>query len=158
MGDSPVPARHESPVTSEPSGSPPTSRTADTAANRPQSLRDDIDATAPDLRVGKVPRSGTVDDRRRHDPAASPPQGPYEPDPPRSRARNEPGIRPPWPSASERQSGPTPSRRFGPDASAGHYSAPNRSGSELPQHRDIEQRHRPTLGNDRRTHEPEAGQ
>jgi hypothetical protein len=153
--DSSVPVHHESPVTSERVGSPATSRATDIVADRPSPSRDDIRGTAPGQWAGQATPSRTADHRRQHDPSASPSQSPHEPDRPKLRVGNEPNIRPPWPSASERQPGSTPNRRFGPDLSAGHYWRPSFA---LPQYSDIEQRRRPTLGNDRHTHEPEAGQ
>jgi hypothetical protein len=69
-GDSSVPARHESPVTSEPSGSPAPSRATDTVANRPQPIRDDIHGTAPGQLAGLVLPSRTTEHHRQHDPGA----------------------------------------------------------------------------------------
>jgi hypothetical protein len=155
-GDSSVAVHHESPVTPERVGSPPTSRATHIAADRPSPPRDDIHGTSPGQWAGQAIPSRTADHRRQDDPRTSP--DPQEPDQPQLRAGDERSIRPPWPSVGERESGPTPGRRFGPDVSAGPYSTPSRPGPALPQYRDIEQRHRPALGNDRYTQEPEAGQ
>ena len=157
-GTATEPVRDESPVTQEIS-SPTTSRAGDTVTNRRHPLPDDIDGTDPDQWAQEIQPRRTADPHGHRGLRASPvPPGRSEPDSSMLRAGNAPGIGPPWPSMAERQSGPTPGSRFGPDASAGQYPGRNRPGSALPQNRDAKQRHRPTLGNDRQAYEREAGQ
>jgi hypothetical protein len=157
-GDSSVPAQRESPVTSEPSRFQATSRAADTAADRQQPFRDDIDRTALGQWTREVRPERTADPYG-HDGRGAPPipPGRNQPDSPKLRAGKEFDIGPPWPSAAERLSGPTPGRRFGPDASAEDYPGRNRPGSALSQYCEPEQPHHPR-GHDRHAYEPEAAQ
>jgi hypothetical protein len=151
-----VPARQDSSVTAHNFGSPDTSRTANIAANHQQA--DDIRGMAASQWPGATVPGWTADPHRHRGPTADPtPEGRSEPGAPRW-SETEPDIRPPWPSATERQPWPAIGRTSGPDAPATHDLDRHRPGPPLPQQRDAEQRHRATHGNDRHAYEREAGQ
>jgi len=148
-----VPARQQSPATSQRIGSPTSNTTADADCHQP--FHDGIHGTAAGQRAGETLPTQTAD-RRGHQ-GLGPAPIPQGRNARTLRTGNEPDVRTPWPSATEPQSGPSPGHGFSPYAAAQRYTG-HRPGPTLSQNRDAEQWQHPMFGNDRRAPEREAGQ